>query len=124
MTTRYDQTVALLGLARSCGKVLMENVMFVHHPQHSTVRRPAAGGVSGELRSVRAEFTVPRRPAGDIGHEPQLGGGALWDTGVYPVRAALHLLGPDLGSSPPSSRTAGRTGWTPRARRCCALRTG
>ncbi|UWE10069.1 Gfo/Idh/MocA family protein [Actinacidiphila bryophytorum] len=96
LTTRYEQTAALLGLARSCGKVLMENVMFVHHPQHSAVRRLLDSGVIGELRFFRAEFTVPRRPAGDIRHEPQLGGGALWDTAVYPVRAALHLLGHDL----------------------------
>jgi len=55
-----------------------------------------AEGAIGELRSFRAEFTVPRRPADDIRYQPELGGGALLDTGVYPVRAALHLLGPDV----------------------------
>jgi NDP-hexose-3-ketoreductase len=96
LTTRYDRTADLLALARASGLALMENVMFVHHPQHATVRRMVAEGIIGEVRSFRAEFTVPRRAADDIRHRPELGGGSLWDTGVYPVRAALHLLGPDV----------------------------
>ncbi|MFF5531984.1 hypothetical protein ACFY71_05840 [Streptomyces cinerochromogenes] len=39
---------------------------------------------------------MPRRPEGDIRYRRDLGGGALYDIGVYPVRAALHLLGDDL----------------------------
>ena len=96
LTTAYERTGELLGLARRNGLALMENVMFVHHPQHSEVQRLIAGGAIGEPRSMRAEFTVPRRPTDDIRHRPELGGGALWDTGVYPARAALHFLGPDL----------------------------
>jgi predicted dehydrogenase len=66
--------------------------MFVHHPQHATVRRLLADGAIGELRSLHAAFEVPPLPEEDIRHRPELGGGALFDTGVYPVRAALHLL--------------------------------
>jgi predicted dehydrogenase len=86
----------LFALAERRGLALMENVMFVHHPQHDAVRALAADGTLGELRTLHAEFTVPRRPADDIRYREDLGGGALWDTGVYPLRAALHLLGPDL----------------------------
>lgn len=43
---------------------------------------------------------MPRRPAGDIRHQPELGGGALWDTGVYPVRAALDTAGAALLRTP------------------------
>lgn len=96
LTTRCRDTVRLLDLAATRGLVLMENVMFVHHAQHAEVRRLLAAGAIGEPRAFRAAFTVPRLPEGDIRYRPELAGGALWDTAVYPVRAALHILGPDL----------------------------
>ena len=84
-------THRLFDLADERGLVLMENVMFVHHSQHKAVRDLVARGDIGEPRSFRATFTVPRRPDDDIRLDPALGGGALWDVGVYPVRAALHF---------------------------------
>src|SRR5882757_4448994 len=96
LTTRHADTERLLTLARILGRALVENVMFVHHSQHATVAGLVRDGVIGELRSFHAAFTVPRRPAGDIRYRAELGGGALWDTGVYPVRAALHFLGDEL----------------------------
>ncbi|GLY32462.1 Gfo/Idh/MocA family oxidoreductase [Kineosporia sp. NBRC 101731] len=84
----------LIALAAGRGLVLMENVLFVHHSQHGAVRRLAAE--IGELRSFQASFAIPRLPADDIRYDPDLGGGALWDVGVYPVRAAIHFLGPEL----------------------------
>jgi NDP-hexose-3-ketoreductase len=101
-------TARLLALAGESGLVLMENVMFVHHGQHRAVRELLIAGTIGEPRFFRATFTVPRRPVADIRHRPELGGGALRDTGVYPVRAAIHLLGHDLEVVAASSaRTAG-----------------
>ncbi|MFI5807672.1 Gfo/Idh/MocA family protein [Streptomyces sp. NPDC051561] len=89
-------TAALMRLAAERGLALRENVMFVHHSQHEAVGKLVADGAIGELRSLRAEFSIPRQSAGDIRYDETLGGGALWDTGVYPVRAALHFLGPEL----------------------------
>lgn len=86
----------LLSLAKERRLALMENVMFVHHGQHETVQKLIAEGAVGRLRALRAEFTIPARPSDDIRYRPELGGGALWDTGVYPVRTALHLLGHEL----------------------------
>ncbi|MFE6984862.1 Gfo/Idh/MocA family protein [Streptomyces griseus] len=96
VTLGTEATAGLLELARSRGLALMENVMFVHHHLHTAVRELVDKGEIGELRSLHAEFSVPALPSGDIRYRPELGGGALWDTGVYPVRAALHLLGPEL----------------------------
>lgn len=93
LTTDRRRTAELFGLAARAGRTLMENVMFVHHHQHDVVRRLVADGAIGTVRSFRAEFAVPRRAATDVRYRPELGGGALWDTGVYPVRAAIHLLG-------------------------------
>lgn len=96
VTSGPARTDELFGLARESGLALMENVMFVHHSQHDRVSTMIAEGAIGEVRSLHAAFTVPRRPEGDIRYSAELGGGALWDTGVYPVRAALQLLGPDV----------------------------
>lgn len=95
LTTDPEGTRALLALAGGLGLVLEENVMFVHHGQHRAVRDLVADGAIGHPRSFHAAFTVPQRPDGDIRYRGDLGGGALFDTGVYPVRAALHLLGGD-----------------------------
>ena len=93
LTADADTTARLVGLAVSRGLVLRENVMFVHHSQHAAVARLLAEGAIGEVRSLTATFTIPPRPAGDVRLDAALGGGGLIDTGVYPVHAALHLLG-------------------------------
>lgn len=96
LTTDAARTGALFDLARDRGLVLMENVMFVHHSQHTVVKRLVRDGAIGEPRALHTTFTVPRLPEGDIRYRRALGGGALWDIGIYPVRAALHLLGDRL----------------------------
>lgn len=96
VTDELARTQDLFALARERGLVLRENVMFVHHRQHARVLDLLAEGAIGELRTFRAEFTVPRRPADDIRYDPALGGGALCDTGVYPLRAAMLLLPGEL----------------------------
>ncbi|MGW7081668.1 Gfo/Idh/MocA family protein [Streptomyces sp. NPDC054866] len=96
LTTDAESTRALARLADDKGLVLMENVMFVHHSQHRAVRELVDSGAIGELRSFQAAFAIPRLGPDNIRLRTELGGGALWDTGVYPVRAALHFLGEDL----------------------------
>ncbi|MCS0639583.1 Gfo/Idh/MocA family oxidoreductase [Streptomyces sp. LP05-1] len=96
LTCEPARTRELLELARQRSLALMENVMFVHHPQHRAVRALVTDGAIGELRSFSAAFAVPLPPAGDIRHAPGLGGGALLDIGIYPIRAAAHFLGERL----------------------------
>lgn len=96
LATNHADTERLLTLAAAQGRALVENVMFVHHPQHAKVAGLVRDGSIGDLWSFQAAFTVPRRPADDIRYRAELGGGALWDTGVYPARAALHFLGDEL----------------------------
>ncbi|ADJ42462.1 oxidoreductase [Amycolatopsis mediterranei S699] len=96
LTTSVSRTCELIAAAGAAGLVLMENVMFLHHSQHTAVRDLLAGGAIGELRAFHAAFAVPARPAGDIRHRAELGGGALLDTGVYPVRAAMSFLGSEV----------------------------
>lgn len=96
MTTSPAQTRELVALAAERGLVLRENFMFTQHSQHDFVRKLLADGVIGQLRFVSSTFTIPRRPAGDIRHRADLGGGALLDNGAYPVHVARMFLGDDL----------------------------
>lgn len=96
LTTDLDDTVRLVAQADEAGLVLRENYMFVHHPQHDEVRRWLAAGLIGQLRSFSATFAIPARSPNDIRYRKDLGGGALLDVGGYPLRAASHLLGPEL----------------------------
>lgn len=95
--TGYAEAAALVTSARARGLLLMENFAFLQHSQHAAVRTLIADGVLGELRVFRASFGIPPLASGDVRYRPDLGGGALLDTGVYPIRAAQHFLGPDLG---------------------------
>ncbi len=86
----------LVGLAGESGLVVRENFTFPHHSQHARVRQLVTSGRLGTLRSLSAAFCFPPLPDGDIRYAPSLGGGALLDAGVYPIRLAQLLLGDDL----------------------------
>ncbi|QXJ26148.1 Gfo/Idh/MocA family oxidoreductase [Actinomadura graeca] len=92
----HATTARLLRHAGSRGLVLMENMAFPHHAQHTAARKLLADGAIGELRDFSSAFTIPPLPEDDNRYLPDVGGGALLDMGVYPIRAALHYLGPDL----------------------------
>jgi NDP-hexose-3-ketoreductase len=94
--TRPADVARLVGLAGESGLVVRENFTFPYHPQHARVRQLLAEGRLGTLRSLSAAFCFPPLPDGDIRYDRSLGGGALLDAGVYPIRLAQLLLGDDL----------------------------
>ncbi|MEU2182058.1 Gfo/Idh/MocA family protein [Streptomyces thermolilacinus] len=94
--TTAAEAARLTRLARERGLVVMENFAFVHHGQQEAVRSLLADGAIGELRSLSAEFAFPPMPYTDIRYRHDLGGGALLDAGVYPIRAARLFLGDEL----------------------------
>ena len=96
LTTDHDTALSLVEQARKAGLLLLENFMFLHHSQHAAVRRLVADGRIGELRVCTAHFGIPPLAANDVRYRPDLGGGALLDVGVYPIRAAQLLLGDEL----------------------------
>ncbi|HEV2348067.1 MAG TPA: Gfo/Idh/MocA family oxidoreductase [Actinocrinis sp.] len=94
--TSADEARRLVDEAGARGLVLRENFNFLHHGQHRTVRELLAAGRLGTVRTLSAAFCFPGMPASDIRYVPQLGGGALLDAGVYPIRVAQLLFGADL----------------------------
>lgn len=93
MSEAYEKTLELMSTASELGLVLAENFMFLHHSQHSAVSAMLDEAV-GELRQFSGSFAVPPLAPGSFRYQPALGGGALLDVGVYPLRAAqLYLTG-------------------------------
>ncbi|MFD7028396.1 Gfo/Idh/MocA family protein [Streptomyces sp. NPDC059917] len=96
LTTCAADTAALTRLAGERGLVLRENLAFLHHGFHGSVADLVAKGRIGRLRHVDASFCFPPLPPQDVRYRPELGGGALLDVGIYPVRLAQYFLGDDL----------------------------
>jgi dTDP-3,4-didehydro-2,6-dideoxy-alpha-D-glucose 3-reductase len=83
----------LVAQANAAGLLLMESFMFLHHRQHEAVRALVTDGVIGDLKVFTSAFGIQPRPEGDVRNSAELGGGALLDVGVYPIRAAQLFLG-------------------------------
>ncbi|BDH13431.1 Gfo/Idh/MocA family protein [Streptomyces hygroscopicus] len=86
----------LVALAEDRNLTLLESFMFLTHSQHAYVCEQVVQGVIGELRTLTAEFAFPAKSADDMRYNPDTGGGALTDIGVYPIRTALMYLGSDI----------------------------
>lgn len=107
LSERAADTARLFATAAEHGVVLKENAMFLHHSQHVAVDRLLDEGAVGALRGFDAAFTIPRLPEENIRNHADLGGGALLDVAIYPVRAALRFLGARLEVAGATLRTAG-----------------
>ena len=92
-TTSLAETQELLSLAEKKGLAVHENYMFLYHSQLKKVKELIANGTLGEPRLIRAAFGFPMRGKDDFRYQKTMGGGALLDSGGYPVRLALELLG-------------------------------
>ncbi|MFE5865847.1 Gfo/Idh/MocA family protein [Streptomyces virginiae] len=110
LCTSYADTLDLMKQARARGLVLAENFMFLHHSQHGAVRRLLDEGVVGAVQVFSSSFGVPPLDPAGFRYRPELGGGALLDTGVYPLRAAQLYLDGELEVLAATLRIDERTG--------------
>jgi predicted dehydrogenase len=90
-----EQVVAL---AREKGLFVMEGMWTRFFPLMEEVRRLVSEGAVGELRMLNVDFgfRAGLDPASRL-FDPQLGGGALLDVGVYCVSFASMILGQPSG---------------------------
>jgi predicted dehydrogenase len=93
LVTEYGQLEEITAYARSRKLLVAENFQFRFHSQTAWTRGALAENRIGAVRVFRASFGFPPLPAGNIRYSKELGGGALFDTGAYPVKALQVLLG-------------------------------
>ncbi|GAA2609109.1 MULTISPECIES: Gfo/Idh/MocA family protein [Streptomyces] len=93
-TLNVGEAAELVALAREHGRFLMEAMWMYCNPLVRRLKSLVDDGVIGEVRSVQADFGLagPFPPSHRL-RNPELGGGALLDLGVYPVSFAQLLLG-------------------------------
>ena len=81
-------------LREVAGKVhIMEAFMVRFHPQWIAVRERVQSGDLGDLRAVQTYFSYFNRDPGNIRNQADIGGGALYDIGCYPVVTGRFLFG-------------------------------
>lgn len=106
-TLNADQARDLIELARSKDLLLMEAMWSRFLPRYDVLREVLAEGLIGEVVSMRASHgqAFPFDPEHRL-YNPELGGGALLDLGIYPLSFAQMLLGDLTDLQVAGSRTA------------------
>lgn len=79
--------------ANDTGLVLAEAFMYRHHPQMKLVGEFLRDGRLGEVTLVQSVFNFQLKSRDNIRLAPELGGGSLWDVGIYPVSFAQFVMG-------------------------------
>lgn len=75
------------------GVHLAEAFMYRHHPRYALIRDIIASGEIGDVRGIHATFTFNSSgSSGQFRQNIDMGGGALYDIGVYPISVARLLL--------------------------------
>ena len=77
----------------AAGVVVAEAIMYLYHPLLHEARRLARSGALGEVGFARGSFSFILERPENVRWKPQLGGGALWDIGIYPVSFCQWILG-------------------------------
>lgn len=97
----------IVDLAASRGLVTLEAMWTRFLPHMIRIREIIAAGTIGEIRKVVASHnqSLPTDPAHRL-NNPDLGGGALLDLGIYPISFAFDLLGTPSAIHASSSMTA------------------
>ena len=88
------QTEKMIAAAKAKGVFLMEAMWTRFFPAIAQIRKWISSGKIGEVLALEADFGADFKagPEHRI-HNPELGGGALLDVGIYPVSFASMVYG-------------------------------
>ncbi|MTB22015.1 MAG: hypothetical protein F2918_04635, partial [Actinobacteria bacterium] len=81
--------------AQKNDRLLVEAVWSRWHPRMIRMVDYVKAGNIGDIVSIESSFTFPGSIDGNYRAEPAMGGGALFDVGVYPLHAIAALVGDD-----------------------------
>jgi len=81
--------------AQDNDRLLVEAVSSRWHPRMIRLVDYVRAGNIGEIISIESSFTFPASLDGNYRNSVEMGGGALFDVGVYPLHAIAALIGND-----------------------------
>jgi hypothetical protein len=97
MTTKLSDNIELNKIAKDRNLALFENFQFRFHSQLKFIKDSLNKNIIGDLKFIRSDFCFPFiNDKNNIRYNKELDGGALFDTGVYPLKISQLFLGYDL----------------------------
>lgn len=97
MTTKLSDNIDLNKIAKDRNLALFENFQFRFHSQLKFIKDLLDKDIIGDLKFIRSDFCFPFiDDKNNIRYNKKLDGGALFDTGVYPLKISQLFLGYDL----------------------------
>jgi len=85
----------MIQAARDNDRLLVEAVWSRWHPRMIRMIDYVKAGNTGDIVSIDATFTFSAKIDENYRAQPAMGGGALYDVGVYPLHAIAALIGDD-----------------------------
>jgi predicted dehydrogenase len=87
------QAQSMVAAAQKSDRLLAEAVWNRWHPRMAKLVDYVKSNKIGEIISIDSSFCFPATLEGNFRLFPEMGGGALFDIGVYPLHAIAALLG-------------------------------
>ena len=88
-----SEVETMVQAAHDNNRLLVEAVSCMWHPRMIRLVDYVKAGKIGEVISIDSSFTFPASLEGNYRLSPAMGGGALFDAGVYPLHAITALIG-------------------------------
>lgn len=89
----HGEVAAMATASQRLGVPLWEAFVFAFRPHFAQIQAWVGGGEIGPILDVASRFSFRLRSRDNIRLRPELGGGALYDVGCYPVHLAAQLFG-------------------------------
>jgi xylose dehydrogenase (NAD/NADP) len=95
IVTTLEELDRIEAAASANNVTVFEAFMYLNHPQTHKVKQMIAEGKLGNLQLINSWFSfyLPPENDWDFRLNPAMGGGAMWDTGVYPNSLSITLGG-------------------------------
>ncbi|MDO3681630.1 Gfo/Idh/MocA family protein [Paenibacillus ehimensis] len=78
---------------RRAGVTFAEAFMYRYHPRYAAIKAVIRSGEIGEIRAIHGAFTFNNaKDADNVRFKQWMGGGSIYDVGVYPISAARFIL--------------------------------
>lgn len=89
-----EQVRQMIDICNQEQVVFAEALMYRYHPKHRRVQEIIESGEIGQVRAIHANFTYNNcYDTDNVRFKKEMGGGSLYDVGVYPISAARMYLG-------------------------------